>query len=89
MTAPSLVDVARKAVPECPNLMGIVVFGNVEGCRPFKDLLDDDGTMFPENLDFDAKEDLVALPYSSGTTGLPKGVMLSHYNIVANLTQIR
>ncbi len=32
---------------------------------------------------------LAALPYSSGTTGNPKGVMLTHRNLVANVAQIR
>ena len=38
-------------------------------------------------VDIDPTEDLVALPYSSGTTGLPKGVMLTHHNLVSNLCQ--
>jgi acyl-CoA synthetase (AMP-forming)/AMP-acid ligase II len=35
----------------------------------------------------DPRRDLAVLPYSSGTTGLPKGVMLTHYNLVANILQ--
>ena len=35
-----------------------------------------------------SREVIAALPYSSGTTGLPKGVMLSHYNLVSNVYQL-
>ncbi len=49
------------------------------------------GEYFGEAIDapaeVNAAEDVVVLPYSSGTTGFPKGVMLTHRNLVANLAQ--
>ncbi len=39
------------------------------------------------SLSFDAKEDLALLQYTGGTTGVAKGVMLTHHNLVANTTQ--
>jgi len=58
----------------------------LERGTPFSSLLDSDGQV-PEVF-INPREDLVALPYSSGTTGLPKGVMLTHYNLVANMCQM-
>ena len=42
-----------------------------------------------EQVAVDVHDDVVVLPYSSGTTGLPKGVMLTHYNLVANIAQVQ
>ena len=51
-------------------------------------LMKDDGEAMPD-VEFDPKNDVAIVPYSSGTTGLPKGVMITHYNMIANLLQFR
>jgi len=42
----------------------------------------------PPTFETNAKEDIAILQYTGGTTGLPKGAMLTHYNIVANCVQV-
>ena len=63
----------------------VFVLGEGEGATPFADLLTAGDT--PPEVEIDPGNDLVVLPYSSGTTGVSKGVMLTHRNLVANLCQ--
>ncbi|MFJ7956039.1 AMP-binding protein [Streptomyces sp. NPDC096319] len=57
-----------------------------EGVRSLQDFLGSTGPV-PE-VDLDPDQDVAALPYSSGTTGVPKGVMLTHTSIATNLAQL-
>jgi long-chain acyl-CoA synthetase len=51
----------------------------------FQDLLKSEPN--PKEVKFDTKKDLAVLQYTGGTTGLPKGAMLSQHNLVANCYQ--
>jgi acyl-CoA synthetase (AMP-forming)/AMP-acid ligase II len=84
ITVPPLLPAAREAAAGS-RVEEILVFGEAEGATPFRALLEEDGA--PPAASIDPRQDLVALPYSSGTTGLPKGVMLTHRNLVANVAQ--
>ena len=84
ITVPAFLDRARAAAART-GIKEIFVFGEAEGATPFSALLKG-GAAMPA-VQIDARKNVVALPYSSGTTGLPKGVMLTHYNLVANVCQ--
>ena len=67
-----------------PGGLGLYVFGDPPaGARNATELL---GAPIAAQVPV-AADDLIALPYSSGTTGLSKGVMLSHRNLIANIAQ--
>ena len=59
------------------------------GTIPLSLMLSDDGSQCPEDPEYDFTEDVVVIPYSSGTTGPPKGVQLTHQNMVSNMCQIQ
>lgn len=84
VTAEPFLEKARQVAGQC-GVSELFVFGQGDGATPFASLLAAGGEV--PVVDLDPREDLVVLPYSSGTTGLPKGVMLTHRNLVANVLQ--
>jgi acyl-CoA synthetase (AMP-forming)/AMP-acid ligase II len=89
VTVPQCMEKAAQAAAEA-NIEELFVFEQPgvdnNGATPFSKLFLKGGT--PPTVAINPREDLVALPYSSGTTGLPKGVMLTHHNLVANMRQM-
>jgi long-chain acyl-CoA synthetase len=76
-----------------PTLIDIYSFDQVEGCKHFSDFLTLGSDISDSELDkwkaAVKPEQLATIIYTSGTTGNPKGVMLSHNNVVSNVKAVK
>jgi acyl-CoA synthetase (AMP-forming)/AMP-acid ligase II len=83
VTSPECLDKVRAAIR--PGVRLVVVGDRSGEAISYADLLR--AAAPAATADVNPGEDLATLPYSSGTTGLPKGVMLTHRSLVANGVQ--
>jgi acyl-CoA synthetase (AMP-forming)/AMP-acid ligase II len=81
VTTPELLEKSALAVAVA-GIEEVFVFGAAEGAMPFAALRQGHGPIDDVAV---SPDDVAVLPYSSGTTGLPKGVVLTHRALVANL----
>jgi acyl-CoA synthetase (AMP-forming)/AMP-acid ligase II len=85
VTVAALADRAREGVTLAGLPIDIIGLDDAPGLPSLASIATDHD---PPAVVIDPAHDIVALPYSSGTTGVCKGVMLTHRNLVANLVQI-
>jgi acyl-CoA synthetase (AMP-forming)/AMP-acid ligase II len=81
----ALADKVRAAIAETDRATELITTDELAGVRSLAAIACDSE---PPAVQIDPATDVVVMPYSSGTTGLSKGVMLTHRNLVANLLQI-
>jgi long-chain acyl-CoA synthetase len=82
-------NAVREKVPVEHAVVVRLLWTDVEGDNLFADeLLQQDLPESPR-AEIDPKEDVAVFQYTGGTTGFPKAVMLTHFNLSANVTQIR
>jgi acyl-CoA synthetase (AMP-forming)/AMP-acid ligase II len=86
VTVPAFLGTVHDAIADMPQVREVITIGQDDKHRPIEALMD--AAPLTAQVLVDLDRHIIVLPYSSGTTGLPKGVMLSHRNLVVNVDQI-
>lgn len=85
-----LYDKVNAAKPNVPTLKDIYTFDKRDGANHWEDMwAEGDDAEIEKRKEHIRPDDLATLIYTSGTTGNPKGVMLSHNNILSNVKMVQ
>jgi len=88
LTFPQCMAAVAEATHRFPNFRNVLVFGETNVADSVNLLPRLDGAPAEETICNRSHDDLAALVYTSGTTGHPKGVMLSHGNLISNIRAV-
>ncbi len=90
VTIPKFMPLVNEIKKDLPNLKHVIVIGEpVDGTLNFTELMNKASAEAPPVVEIDEREDSAAILYTSGTTGFPKGVLQTHFNIRRNAEMIK